>query len=725
MKTQQGPSASAYVTYCVNNDALRAIQSVNNIMIDGRLVKTSLGTTKYCSHFMKNQSCPKPDCMYLHDLGDPEASFTKEEMHQGKHQEYEKRLHDALIAQTNAAAAAAAATAIATATNATTTTVTTTTVSATSSSSSVATCASSSSSVSSSASSSSSSTSSAGGSSGSSASSESAGDDAASAAANGGVKDAWPSLSVSPVNGKEMALAKNGNGKATPGKDTITGSAKKSKDRSRNKKSTTKDKQSPNAAAATAIQAQKNTTSTAVAATNHTASNNSNAVIANATAAIVATVDRKMTAAAASPHKGKPSAAAGGTPTSSTTTSSFSSANADSNADEVSGFEADASAAGSLKITDAATTAETTSAISGDETLLESVGATPSSAMRADEELNMLSEIENDALALADDDEDDEDDDDEEEEEDEEEEAEEKVETTSSSLSGSGCVSRSISESASGKSTPADGTFPEHCATLPARADMELVYSDHAASVVKSPSNFTAAKAQLSATTTSDDHIDCKSPSTTSNHASITANSADGIEFGFNSTDSSPKIDAQQLNGSTSAGVAHPPGIPINSGAVVPETNTVSTNSLVDGLLDRVLDTSCRFSFFSSRNFFSQQLTDDASFFCAARFGKMDLFDDNSSFFSNTNTFPHTYFKLDQQAQQLGNGNHGATNSPQLPDLLNGTETNNKERIDIDKLNLLKELGGFNVQSGYSGTSGECLATEEQIYLSQIRFSKF
>ncbi|XP_073840940.1 CCR4-NOT transcription complex subunit 4 [Musca autumnalis] len=94
----QGPSASAYVTYVHNPDALRAIQSVNNIMIDGRLIKTSLGTTKYCSHFMKNQQCPKSDCMYLHELGDPEASFTKEEMHQGKHQDYEKRLHEALIA---------------------------------------------------------------------------------------------------------------------------------------------------------------------------------------------------------------------------------------------------------------------------------------------------------------------------------------------------------------------------------------------------------------------------------------------------------------------------------------------------------------------------------------------------------------------------------------------------------------------------------------------------
>ncbi|XP_044260641.1 uncharacterized protein LOC123008718 [Tribolium madens] len=97
----QGPSASAYVTYMKSDDALRAIESVNNITIDGRLVKSSLGTTKYCSHFMKNQPCPKPDCMYLHDFGDPEASFTKEQMHAGKHQEYEKKLHEALLQRTN------------------------------------------------------------------------------------------------------------------------------------------------------------------------------------------------------------------------------------------------------------------------------------------------------------------------------------------------------------------------------------------------------------------------------------------------------------------------------------------------------------------------------------------------------------------------------------------------------------------------------------------------
>ncbi|ODM94484.1 CCR4-NOT transcription complex subunit 4 [Orchesella cincta] len=88
----QGTTASAYITYVKAEDALRAIQSVNNIPFDGKTIKVSLGTTKYCSHFMRNQTCPKTECMYLHHYGDPDASFTKEDMQAGKHQEYEKKL---------------------------------------------------------------------------------------------------------------------------------------------------------------------------------------------------------------------------------------------------------------------------------------------------------------------------------------------------------------------------------------------------------------------------------------------------------------------------------------------------------------------------------------------------------------------------------------------------------------------------------------------------------
>jgi hypothetical protein len=32
--------------------------------------------------------------MYLHEVAEGEISFTKEDMHQGKHTEYERRLHE-------------------------------------------------------------------------------------------------------------------------------------------------------------------------------------------------------------------------------------------------------------------------------------------------------------------------------------------------------------------------------------------------------------------------------------------------------------------------------------------------------------------------------------------------------------------------------------------------------------------------------------------------------
>ena len=57
--TFQGPSASAYVTYLRSEDALHAILVVNNLQIDNRTLKASLGTTKYCSHFLKGTQCTK------------------------------------------------------------------------------------------------------------------------------------------------------------------------------------------------------------------------------------------------------------------------------------------------------------------------------------------------------------------------------------------------------------------------------------------------------------------------------------------------------------------------------------------------------------------------------------------------------------------------------------------------------------------------------------------
>lgn len=106
-----------------------------------------------------------------------------------------------------------------------------------------------------------------------------------------------------------------------------------------------------------------------------------------------------------------------------------------------------------------------------------------------------------------------------------------------------------------------------------------------------------------------------------------------------------------------------------------------------------------------------------------ARFSKLGLFDDNNSFFSSS-TFPQSYFnnKLDQQQNtQLRNADStNQTNSPQLPDLLNGTESD-KERHELqEKLSLLKSLGEINsqisnLQNAFSSNGGECHCRKNQL----------
>ena len=76
-------SICVYITYSRSEEALRAIQSLCNYQVDGRTLKATLGTTKYCSRYLKGASCQKADCLYLHEPGDPSASFTKEQMQQG------------------------------------------------------------------------------------------------------------------------------------------------------------------------------------------------------------------------------------------------------------------------------------------------------------------------------------------------------------------------------------------------------------------------------------------------------------------------------------------------------------------------------------------------------------------------------------------------------------------------------------------------------------------
>jgi len=76
-------SASAYVTFAHKEDTLACVLALDGFYHDGRNVRASYGTSKYCSAFIKNVRCNNPDCTYLHHMGDAEDTFTKQEIQAG------------------------------------------------------------------------------------------------------------------------------------------------------------------------------------------------------------------------------------------------------------------------------------------------------------------------------------------------------------------------------------------------------------------------------------------------------------------------------------------------------------------------------------------------------------------------------------------------------------------------------------------------------------------
>ncbi|KAJ6309791.1 hypothetical protein OIU76_014681 [Salix suchowensis] len=79
---QQFPNntCSVYITYLKEDEAIRCIQSVHGFVLDGRSLKACFGTTKYCHAWLRNVPCTNPDCLYLHEIGSHEDSFTKDEI---------------------------------------------------------------------------------------------------------------------------------------------------------------------------------------------------------------------------------------------------------------------------------------------------------------------------------------------------------------------------------------------------------------------------------------------------------------------------------------------------------------------------------------------------------------------------------------------------------------------------------------------------------------------
>ncbi|XP_071717937.1 uncharacterized protein [Rutidosis leptorrhynchoides] len=73
-------TCSVYITYSKEEEAVRSIQSAHGFVLEGRPLKACFGTTKYCHAWLRNTPCTNADCLYLHEFGAQEDSFTKDEI---------------------------------------------------------------------------------------------------------------------------------------------------------------------------------------------------------------------------------------------------------------------------------------------------------------------------------------------------------------------------------------------------------------------------------------------------------------------------------------------------------------------------------------------------------------------------------------------------------------------------------------------------------------------
>lgn len=95
-------TGGAYVTYRREEDAERCIRELDGTTWDGKTLRASRGTTKYCNAFLRAARCGNPECAYLHRIANDADVLTREAMfakyhnrgaagtNKGKHKSTEK-----------------------------------------------------------------------------------------------------------------------------------------------------------------------------------------------------------------------------------------------------------------------------------------------------------------------------------------------------------------------------------------------------------------------------------------------------------------------------------------------------------------------------------------------------------------------------------------------------------------------------------------------------------
>ncbi|KAB8346355.1 hypothetical protein FH972_023398 [Carpinus fangiana] len=69
-----------YVTFENKDDARRCIESVDGSSNNENRLRAQYGTTKYCSAYLRGETCGNRQCMFLHEPGEENESFTRQDL---------------------------------------------------------------------------------------------------------------------------------------------------------------------------------------------------------------------------------------------------------------------------------------------------------------------------------------------------------------------------------------------------------------------------------------------------------------------------------------------------------------------------------------------------------------------------------------------------------------------------------------------------------------------
>jgi len=70
-----------YITFHHKDDAKACIQALDGFRFDNsHILHATYGTAKYCNFFIMGKLCKNPDCVFVHEVGDDNDRFIKDEL---------------------------------------------------------------------------------------------------------------------------------------------------------------------------------------------------------------------------------------------------------------------------------------------------------------------------------------------------------------------------------------------------------------------------------------------------------------------------------------------------------------------------------------------------------------------------------------------------------------------------------------------------------------------